>query len=1070
MFRFVKLLALAILLAGFAGSLLSQTTTGRITGTVTDASGAVIPGVEVVVRNPATGLTRNVVTNESGTYQVPLLPPSLYEVEAALPGFRREVRSGITVAVEAVVRVDFTLRVGELQDEIKVTADAPLVQSDTATLGQVMDSRKVTDIPLNARHFMRLTVLTTGVLPDVEGGDRQSPSFYANGVARNKNNFLLDGVDNNDTGNSQLVIIPSIDAIQEFKLSTSTYGAELGRASGGVLNVQTKGGSNDFHGVFFEFLRNDALDARNFFAPNKQPFKRNQFGTVISGPVMKDKWFYMFNYEGNRIRRTDTKLGRVPGLRERAGDFSELGRQLIDPLTRQPFPGNILSANRINTIARNIATFYPEPNRVLSSGSNYVANAKGITDFDLVTGRVDYRISDKQNIFGRFTWQDTYEVQTNFDGPATLPRSGNTFFQPIGRNAAISDTFVIGPREVNEFRVGFNRLIGGIYDETYGRDYAKDLGVTGVQSSFHPDPRRFGWPRASVTGYSRIGTTGFSAQLRFDNTWHWYDMLAVTRGNHQMKIGGEVRTYMLNIFIDGNPNGSFAFDGRYSGNAYADMLLGYPSQTSRRVGSPYTQNRSRAVSAFFQDDWKVTPTFTFNLGVRWEMQTRSINVLKGNDRGLAVFDVPTRQILISGRSGPQTFQHPIYPDQTITLNGANEHGIPEGLYHNDLNNYAPRFGFAWSPTEVNLVVRGGYGIFFEPEISAKHHGNRDGAYPWNIPQTFNANATTPNITMYDPFPDALAQSSITATAVDPYQRDGYMQQWNLSLQRQLGRDMVLELAYVGTKGTKLVSSRDINQPRLGAGSINSRRPIQGWGNISQTERADRSNYHSMQAKLERRFSAGLTFVSAWTWSHSIECCSGAQDPDDLRNGQQQSSFDIRHRQVNSFSYELPVGSKKRFLSGISGVASALLGGWQVAGIATFSTGQSFTPAVSGDIAQVGSSSTRPNRRGDGVLPRGQRNAARWFDTSAFAVGPTGAYGNSGGNILKAPGLNNWDFTLMKNTPIGEDHRLEFRTEFFNAFNHGQFFLPNSTVNSPQFGAIERARDARQIQFGLKFYY
>jgi hypothetical protein len=529
---------------------------------------------------------------------------------------------------------------------------------------------------------------------------------------------------------------------------------------------------------------------------------------------------------------------------------------------------------------------------------------------------------------------------------------------------------------------------------------------------------------------------------------------------------------MLNIFIDGSPNGSFTFDGRYSGNSFADMLLGYASATSRRVGSSNTQNRSRALSLFFQDDWKVTPTFTLNLGVRWEMQTRAINVLKGNDRGFATFHVPTREILVSGRSGPQKFQHPIYANQFITLNGANDFGIPEGLYHNDLNDYAPRFGFAWSPTALNLVVRGGYGIFYEPEIAAKNHGNRDGAYPWNIPQSFVGSAAgqIPNITMYDPFPDALAQESISANANDPYQKDGYMQQWQLSIQRQLGSNMVLETAYVGSKGTKLSSSRNINKPRLGPGSVNSRRPIQGWGNLSQNERADSSSYHSMQAKFERRFSAGMTFVSSYTWSHSIGCCGDGRDPDNLRNERAQSGFDIRHRQVNSFSYELPFGPNKPLLAGMTGVANALLGGWQVAGIATFSTGQSFSPSVSGDIAGVGSNSSTPNRIKDGSLPRSERGAARWFDTSAFTVPAQGTYGNSGGSILKAPGLNNWDITLMKTTRIGETSRVEFRTEFFNAFNRAAFNIPNSNLSSPQAGTITQAKDGRQIQFGLKIYY
>ncbi len=1066
-----SLRAILIIVLAICGgvSAFAQTNTGRITGTVSDTTGAVIPGVEVTVRNPATGLSRNTITNESGNYQVPLLPPAQYEVQVALAGFSTEVRSGITINVDAVVRVDFSLKVGNAAEKIEVVADAPLVQNETATLGQVIDSQKMTNIPLNARHFMALTVLSTGVLPDVQGGDRQSPSFYANGVSRNKNNFLFDGVDNNDTGNAQLVIIPSVDAIEEFKLSTSAYGAELGRASGGVLNVQTKSGTNDYHITAFEFLRNNALDARNFFAPVKQPYHRNQFGTVVSGPIKKDKAFFLFNYEGNRIRRTDTALAKVPTAKERAGDFSETAGQLIDPLNGQPFAGNIIPLNRINTVTKAIGDFYPSPNRPLSGGSNYVSNARAIRNFDIYTGRVDYHVSDKQSLFGRFTWQDTYEIQTNFDTSATLPRQGNTFFQPLGRNAAFSDTYVISPRAVNEFRVGFNRLLGGIFDETYGTDYAKQFGVFGVQSSYFPNPVRFGWPRATVTGFSSIGTTGFSAQDRKDNTWHWYDMLALTRGNHQMKVGGELRTYYINIFIDSQPNGSFSFDGSYSGigNGFADMLLGYPSRTNRTVGNSYTHNRSRAFSAFFQDDWKATPQLTLNLGVRYEMQTRAINVLKGNDANMAVFDPITRQILISGRSGPQTFTEPV-TGKVVTLNGGLDFGYPDGLYENDLNNYAPRFGFAYSPKFMRTVIRGGYGIFFEPEIAAKNHGNRDSAYPYNLPQTYTAARGIPNITMYDPFPAGVnAANTITAIANDPKQKDGYVQQWNLTLQTPLGHNMALETAYVGTKGTKLTSSRPINQPAVGTTSV---RPIPGWSNITQNERANLSAYHSFQAKLERRFSAGITAIASYTWSHSIDCCSGIRDPYNLRWERSTSSFDVRHRQVNSFSYDLPFGSNRHFLASASGPFAKIVSGWQIAGIATFSTGNPFTPSVSGDVSLIGAGSARANRVADGNLPRGERSALKWFDTSAFTRPTTGTFGNGGQNTVYAPGINNLDLTFTKNTKIGENHRVEFRTELFNSLNHAQFLLPNSVLNSGQFGTITSARDGRQIQFGLKFYY
>jgi hypothetical protein len=1064
-----RVLAILVAVVLSASSLAAQTTTGRIVGNVADESGALIPGVEIVVRNPATGLVRTVVTNESGAYVVPLLPPAVYELEASLSGFRKEVRTGVTVQVDIVVRIDFALHVGNVSDEIQVSADAPLIQSETASLGQIMDSRKVTDIPLNQRNIMSLTTLTTGVMPTVQGStlSTQSGSFQTMGASERNNNFLLDGVDNNDPGNGQLGIVPSIDAIQEFKLQTATYGAEFGRAAGGVLNIQTKSGTNDFHATVFEFLRNDVFDAKNFFSPTKPPYRRNQFGAVVSGPIKKDRMFFMFNYEGNRIRNVGTKLTTVPSMLQRAGDFSDISSAIIDPGSGLPFPGNKIPADRIDPIGLALSKFYPEPNRPLSGGSNYVINARGKFNFDLYTGRVDYRISDKQNIFTRFNWQEAYQEDPRLD-TATLPRSGNVYFQPIARNAAISDTYVFSPSVVNEFRIGFNRLIGGIFEELYKQDLTRALGIKGVQSQLYPnaDGWNFGWPRVTVSSYGSM-VSGFGAQNRFDNTWHLFDMVAWNRGNHQMKVGGEYRTMMLNVYFESSPNGNFTFDGRYTKNGFADMLLGYPSASSRTIGDAHDQNRNVAASLFFQDDWKVTPHLTFNLGLRWEVQTAPVNRIDA----LATFWAPARSVVIGGVSGPQSFPNPLNRSQTLTVPGGADFGIPAGLYRNDLNDYAPRFGFAWSPKSRSMVVRGGYGIFYEPIIAAITHTFRDTAYPWLVPQTFNASATVPNITLADPFPEALAVGSTTANAIDLNLRNGYIQQWNLGIQRPLGSNMIVDISYAGSKGTKLIGSRNLNQPPIGPGSVASRRPIQGWGNISQTEDAYSSNYHSFQAKFERRFSAGATFVSGYTWAHTIQCCSGAQDNNDLHTGGRgNASFDIRHRLVNSYSYELPIGKGKYFFSGLSGVASMLASGWQVAGITTFSTGQALTPSVSGDIPGTGVNSVHPNRIADGVLPHGERGPSRWFDTSAFTIPATGTYGNAGVGILHAPGINNWDLTLMKNTRIGERRNVQFRAEFFNAWNHPQFLLPNVNLSSPAFGTITAAKDGRQVQLGLKLYY
>jgi len=1013
-----------------------------------------------------------VVTNESGTFSVPLLPPAVYEVDAALAGFRKEIRSGVTVQVDAVVRVDFRLRVGDIQDEVKVSADAPLVQSETASLGSVMDSQRVTAIPLNARHVMMLTALTPGVMPVVEGSNlsSQNLSFHAMGARERDNNFLLDGVSASDPGTQQLTITPSIDAVQEFKLAVGNYSAEFGRSGGGVLNIQTKSGTNRFTGTVFEFLRNDIFDARNFFSTSKPPYRRNQFGTVVSGPIKKDRAFFLFNYEGNRIRRMSQFLARVPSERQRQGDFSELSAQLVDPTTGNPFPGNVIPLARMDSLGRGIAAFYPSPNRSGASSSNYLTTAKERNDLNVTTGRVDTRISDKQNLFVRFSWQNASRDDPNFDLGAELPQFGLAY-STGGRNVAISDTYVFGPRVVNEFRVGFNRLVAYIYPELYKQDIAKQLGITGVESQIHSNTQVLGFPTTRLTGYSLLDSNRSSQRFN-DNNWHWFDMAAVTRGNHQMRMGAEVQTLMLNVWTAGCPNGCFTFDGRYSGNAFADLLLGYPSQTQRSVGFSPSHTRMRVLNMFYQDDWKVTSRLTLNLGVRYDLQTPPVD----SDSDYAVFDKVSKQIVIAGKSGPQQFAHPI-TGQPITLAGGADYGIPRGLYHPDLNNYSPRFGFAWSPEGIGIVLRGGYGVFVTPEIPNLSFGFHNGSYPWVVPQTFNGSATAPNLTLRNPFPDALAADSITARAMDINRRDGYMQHWNLGVQHQIGGNMVIDVAYAGSKGAKILGSRNINRAALGPGTVASRRPIANWGDINQTERSIASTFQSLQTKFERRFSGGLTFVSAHTWSHAIDfgdpSQGGARTPQDdynMRAERGQPAFDIRHRWVNSYSYELPVGSGKSVLRNASGFVGKLVSGWQVSGITTFSTGQSVTPEVNGDISLTGGAFVRPNRIADGMLPSDQRSATQWLDKNAFVIPERGTFGNSGRGIMKAPGINNWDIALTKNTAFAENQRIEFRAEFFNTFNHAQFKKPEIRVDLPTFGILTQAKDGRQIQFGLKWYF
>jgi len=1066
----------------------AQTTTGRIVGTVRDESGALIPGVEITVRNPATGSSRVVVTTELGNYAVPSLPPAIYEVEASLSGFRREIRRGITLQVDMVGTIDFTLKVGAVSEVLDVTADAPLVQSETATLGQVMDSRKVTELPLNQRHFMALTTLAPGIQPSVEGSNlsNQNLSFHAMGAREVDNNFLFDGVDNNDTGNAQLVVVPSIDAIQEFKIQSSTFGAEFGRAAGAVVNIVTKSGANNVRFTVFEFLRNDKFDARNFFAARKEPYRRNQFGLVASGPIKKDRTFWMFNYEGTRVRQTQNSLATVPTTKERNGDFSDLaGVTVRDPLTGQSFSGNVISRNRINAIGQGILNFFPQANRV--GANNYLTSATNLQDFDIYTTRIDHQLTDKHSIFGRFTYQDAYQESPEFQAGVQLPNFGAVFFQPIGRNVALNDTLVFSTNVVNEFRAGFNRLTGGIYETLYGQDLSTPLGLRGLQSQINPRGEgctrekrcqpgsNLGFPRVDITNLSRLRGS-YSPQLRYDNTWHFFDMLTATRRSHTMKMGAEYRAMSMNIYFDNEPNGYFLFDGRYSGNAIADLLLGYPAQTRRYIGDGHAYQRSKALSLFYQDDWKVSPELTVNLGMRWELQTAPVSggapvtINQSDFNDLAAFDRRTGQIVIAGKTGSQLYRDPLNPGATITVPGGSEFGIPRGLYKNDYNDWGPRFGFAWSPKELNVVVRGGYGVFYVPVISAATWTHRGLAYPFVIPQ-FSFGATgTPNLTLDNPFPGGTGSILVRAADVDT--RTGYAQQFNLGVQHQLGRDMVLDVSYAGSKGTKLLNSPDINQAVLGSAALAQRRPYPQWGSIVERQNSSASVFHSLQTRFERRFSNGLTFITSHTWSHSIDDSSGStgnaggsiQDSRNLLAERGDSVYDVRHRFVFSYSYELP------FARNLTGVAQTLLGGWQVSGITTFAAGQSFTPEVPGDRSNTGGSFVRPNLVGDPTLSRSERSPQRWFNTAAFAVPDSGTFGNVGRGTLKAPGINNWDFTLMKKFALAEKQSLQFRAEFFNLVNHPNFSIPDRTVTSPGFGTITRAKDGRQIQFGLKYNF
>jgi hypothetical protein len=1066
-------LVIVAVLSVLAGTGFAQRITGTIDGRLTDGSGAAIPGVEIVVTNDATQQVRETITNEAGIYSVPLLPSGTYTLRAALSGFRTEIRRGIVIEVDRNARVDIQLQVGEMTESLEVIADAPLIQVDNSALGQVIDTRRVAELPLNGREFLSLATLTPGVQPNVEGSNlsSQQGSVNVNGAREEFNNFLLDGVDNNDTGNAQLIIVPGVDSIQEFKVQTSNYSAEYGRSAGGLVNVTTKSGTNEVHGTVYGFLRHSSMDARNYFnaKPNpKQPFQRNQWGGTLGGPIVKNRTFIFGSYERTDINQSQTATSRVPPAAWRTGDFSSLTTPIIDPLTGSAFPENQIPQNRINSIGRAFVNRYPAPN---SSGVNNLVGASTLTsEVDNVAIRFDHQFNQNDTLSVRYAMWNQDRLEPFSRSPTTIPGYG-IFLSTKSTSYAINETHIFNSNFINEFRFGFTRLIGGLYNEQ--RDVAEEVtrstGLTGVRQTDNPTSvlsDLYDVPRIIATGFNSLAAGG--PHVRYDNHFTYQDNIAYTVGTHKMKFGFEAKRNRPNLFLTGFVAGEFQFDNRYTGNSIADMLLGYPTVTIREQGDVADYERSWHVSWYFQDDWRMNDRLTWNLGLRYEIQGA------GNEKydRKGSFD-PRRGVQVLGGKSP-------VPDDIAAIMAqypgyaVKDPDAPRNGFHTQYNDFGPRLGFAYDAAgDGKTIIRGGAGAFYIPIILNKTHAYKR-AFPFVIRNNVFASVDprNPNLSLNDPFPADLISAGITAAGIAHDYVSSYMFQWNLNVQRELSNSMVVEVGYAGSKGNSLQRGRNVNQAVLGPGSIISRRPFQRYGNITVGETSANSNFHSMQIRFDRRFQQGFSLLGSYTWSKSIDDASGsgglgetggAQNNYNLKAERGPSIFDRTHRLSIGYLLELPFGRNT------TGPASYFISGWQTNGIFTSTTGQPFTPAVGGDRSLTGNGADRPNVVGDSKLDN--PDPSRWINTSAFVVPALGSYGNAGRTSLRGPGLVNMDFALFKSFALGENREfVQFRTEIFNLTNTPGFLLPNKDAASVQFGTISRARDARQIQLSLRISF
>jgi carboxypeptidase family protein/TonB-dependent receptor-like protein len=1142
-FRFACMLLLCVSLGVQA---FAQVNTASLTGLVTDPNGAAVTGAVVTAKNRATNVDSSATTDASGYYTFASLPVGNYTLTVELQGFKKTVQENVALEVGQKARIDFALAVGAIGETATVTAGAPILTTQEATTGGVIENKLVTDLPLSARNWDDLIALVPGVQADrytEEGGgtaNGRTGGANVHGIRSLQNNFVLDGVDNNSISENvqeltTQVVRPSVDSIQEFKVSTNPYSAENGRSPGSLVSVTTKSGGNSFHGTAYEFLRNRIFDANNFFN-NRAGVKRpqniqNQFGGNLGGRILKDRLFFFFNYEGTRIRKGVTRLGNVPLPNERIGDFSPAAAAanrvtyatLFDRVgdcrakvpsafnTDGSFKNNQIPAACIDPLAAKIMGLLPGPNITPGSGAlnqlNFIRAPGIIDDTDSYTTRVDWQLTSNDAIFVRYSNGDRFRYLPGIFGGILdgTSSSANGRLSMKGQSAAIGWNRTLSVRMVNEFRLGWGRNDSFAAQDPIGLNTLAEFGFKGVSDIPGASGGIAGIDISAVggtqtpggqSGFSRIGSPDFLPKYQKTNQFQWTDTVSVSFGVHQFKFGGEVRAPMRNIYLDVPAvRGQFSFNGGRTSIGLADFLLGYPQQ-QQLTNLNVVDQRLRMFSFFAQDDWKITPKLTANLGLRYDYATWP---MEGSDR-MTNLD-PVTGLKFTPANSP----------------------FGRGLVKPDKNNFAPRIGLAYQ-VNSSTVVRAGYGRFF---MTFERAGSED-QLALNLPFLVNnlvvasgnnstaggaRLATGFNLSL-DPaaiLNDVTKVRGVRLRAINPDSVDGSVDQWNFGLQHELGSSVVVTVDYVGTKGTHLSTLRNLNQPFFNSnGTVKNALvgttfvpivPYPDLGPIEYRENNANSMYHGMEASIEKRFSRGLSFRSSYTYSKSIDEAmehlaagttgSFTQNPANVlgeRRGL--SDFDVRHRFVASYLYELPFGRGREYLA--NGPLSHIVGGWRLSGLANLRSGRPFTIKAGTNNGVIG------GPRGGGLVSAfadclkngdlsdsSSQSIDRWFDavpgssySAPTAPNPTknnaveARLGNCGRNTLRGPDYINFDMGLARTFEyFGEGRRLEFRWEMFNMFNTPQFGLPQNDISNAAAGRISTlAGDPRVMQFALKFVF
>lgn len=1098
-----KLLFILGIAALPSGSVSAQQITGSIRGAVTDPSGAVVEGATVSARQSETGLTRSTSTDHAGVYRLLELPVGHYQLQVERNGFQTYLQQGITLSVNETATIPVSLKLGTASETVERNADANLIESSVTSLGTVVSEREVLDLPLNGRNFTQLGLLQPGVVPLTPGlkeagsSLREGQAYAVNGQRPESNNFLIDGANNFNGVDGGFVLKPPVDAVTEFRILTHNANAEFGRSLGSTTNIITRSGTNQIHGALWEFFRNDVFDATNFFATRTEPLKQNQFGASLGGPVRKDKTFLFGFYEGFRNHQGTTQSSTVPSVAERSGDFSAVckagfthgfcndpNQQLFNVFLNKPYPNNQLTD--INPLSTGLLSFFPLPN----SGSNLFNFTQVVTqDFDQFGIRLDHYLSVSDVLNFRYMFNDGAQLNPIPTSGASVPGF------PVGQdqraqNLVVQETHTFNPSLVSVLRFSFLRN-KFLYGERTNHTTPASLG-------FNYDPSldlAVGPPFIQVNGYTTVGNPITGPRNSYENAFDYSGSLSWVHGRHELKFGGGYQHQQINVLQGIATNGFFVFAPfPVVPNAFASFLFGQPVFFLQGRGDFSRGIRGNSLNGYAQDTYRVSNRLTLNLGLRYELP-------------FPYTEIKNRQTLfIPGR------QSTVVPDAPTGLLYPGDDGVPAGLIPTFKKGFAPRIGFAWDPTgSSKWLVTSAYGIFYEPyytgqggplqsPISAPPYLQTEQVSIPNFADPYNGNPP-----VNGQFATPLTNLTLDAKLPLPYAQD-----WDLNIQRSFGANLLFQIGYVGTKGTKLPRFIEGNPaiyvPGVSTpGNADQRRLYSGctladprssckFSSTGLIAGIANSTYNALEASLRKRFSHGLAFLGSYTYSKAIDDSSSfnltgsaskpvagendlAQNPFDLAAERGPSLFDARHRFVFSYQWSLP------FFQHSGGLSQAVLAGWQLNGIVTAMSGTPFTIFDSTDVSNQGGapeitgfSANRPNVVAGQNPNSGPKTTSAWLNASAFAQvipdpdSPIQQFGNAGRNIGVGPRYSNWDFSIFKNFHVTESKDIQFRAELFNILNHPNFRLPDSDISSPTFNQIQAALDPRVVQLALKFLF